>query len=123
MHHPAFMCENRCLAVECLAVQSVQSVHLAVGKGIGDWRCRVFGRPPTQDAIVTNEGSVRDFPILKMVHNPGGDWHPVWGVVANIAFGSEIWGDLAKIPLNFIPGGAVSLAIDSVGKKQREVFF
>ena len=28
---------------------------------------------------VTNEGLVRDS-LLKMVHNPGGDWHPGWGV-------------------------------------------
>ena len=29
---------------------------------------------------VTNEGLFRDS-LLKMVHNPGGDWHPGWGVV------------------------------------------
>ena len=28
---------------------------------------------------VANEGLVRDS-LLKMVHNPGGDWHPGWGV-------------------------------------------
>ena len=29
---------------------------------------------------VTNEGLGWDS-LLKMVHNPGGDWHPAWGVV------------------------------------------
>ena len=29
---------------------------------------------------VTNEGLGRDS-LLKMVHNPGGDWNPGWGVV------------------------------------------
>ena len=28
---------------------------------------------------MANEGLVRDS-LLKMVHNPGGDWHPGWGV-------------------------------------------
>ena len=28
---------------------------------------------------VANEGLVRDS-LLKRVHNPGGDWHPGWGV-------------------------------------------
>ena len=36
--------------------------------------------PGPQDAIVTNEGLGWDF-LLKMVHNPGGDWNPGWGVV------------------------------------------
>ena len=39
-----------------------------------------FGCPPIQDAIVTNEGSGWDS-LLKIVHNPGVDWHPGWGVV------------------------------------------
>ena len=37
---------------------------------------------------VANEGWVRDS-LLKMVHNPGGDWHPGWGV------------DLSYTPLEF----------------------
>ena len=42
-----------------------------------------FGLPPgPQDAIVTNEGLGWDFPILKMVHDPGGDEPASWvGVV------------------------------------------
>ena len=28
---------------------------------------------------MANEGLVRDS-LLKMFHNPGGDWHPGWGV-------------------------------------------
>ena len=67
MHHPAFMCEDRCLAVECLAVQSVQSVHLVVGKGMQrHWRCReeifnwveiiLFSVYPPPRMPVTNEG-------------------------------------------------------------------
>ena len=34
-----------------------------------------LGCPPSQDAIVANEGLGWDF-LLKIVHNPGGDWHP-----------------------------------------------
>ncbi len=34
----------------------------------------------TSHSSVANEGSGWDSPILKMVHNPGGDWHPGWGV-------------------------------------------
>ena len=32
---------------------------------------------PPNPVTVTNEGLAR-----KMVRNPGGDWHPGWGVVA-----------------------------------------
>ena len=35
---------------------------------------------PPPRISVTNEGLGWDF-LLKMVHNPGGDWHPGWGVV------------------------------------------
>ena len=39
--------------------------------------CLVY-LPPRKDAIVTNEGLAWFFPILKMVHNPGGDEPASW---------------------------------------------
>ena len=47
-----------------------------------------FGLPPPPRMPVTNEGLVRDS-LLKMVHNPGGDWKPGWGVVPTYTYGHD----------------------------------
>ena len=47
--------------------------------------CGAFSPSPQagiHPVTVGNEGLGRD-PLLKMVHNPGGDWHPGWGVDPN----------------------------------------
>ena len=44
------------------------------------WKTRVYIWSTPNPVTVTNEGLGWDS-LLKMVHNPGGDWHPGWGVV------------------------------------------
>ncbi len=51
------------------------NIHIFWAQINTDW----LDLPPIQDAIVANEGLGWDS-LLKMVHNPGGDWHPGWGV-------------------------------------------
>ena len=45
----------------------------------------MFGLPPTQEAIVKNEGLKVGIPY-KQWNNPGGDWNPGWGVVPTDMF-------------------------------------
>ena len=42
---------------------------------------------------MANEGLGRDS-LLKMVHNPGGDWHPGWGV--DLSYPLRFFGHLAR---------------------------
>ena len=48
-----------------------------------DW---VYPPPRMQ----SSQMKVLGFPVLKMIHNPGGDWHPGWGVVTTHRYYSHI---------------------------------
>ena len=52
------------------------NLRSTMGKKPKSW---VWFRSTLHPETVTNKGLGWDS-LLKMVHNPGGDWNPVWGV-------------------------------------------